>query len=479
MTFGTLAPGSRPHLVATVYALSNLCTRDKKRKHGTAAVSLKKCQKADWPRHIFVCKLDRPIPTAYYLSQACREGLPPVHSQTREDFGFAKAESLLPASVQGDLLRMWTVVYDFAKVSDRDIQAWQAKGALVEGIKTTLTRLPKSDLRDACYAWFLDHLDLLDGSPVDKAQANEFGTRSFEEATRTAWIKAGGSPDDDFKTIRVKIKALPCHVQECHDFYALVAHRVHPRPEFSSWLVFGFVAGMDREDEYWIGRWYARLVNRCTFDAFAAAYQTSSLIKLGEEHEVNLPCPLSSYAKSFFRDVMTASPREFKTVWYLKQYIDQLRVVDPSEPPVLANRGTRADYGFANCRDALEQKLLDELYTNYFAHPDANPLDLHKACVADEDVQTSAEEWPFSIVGWGVGRFDYQQLKGTRSATLVRVLMVCNILKLVIVFCRLLQRSRAAPSSGRAEAARSPSRRLLKNGYPRSYLGEQQGVTTI
>ncbi|EIW61185.1 uncharacterized protein TRAVEDRAFT_117980 [Trametes versicolor FP-101664 SS1] len=243
-------------------------------------------------------------------------------------------------------------------------------------------RLPKSDLRDACYAWFLDHLDLLDGSPVDKAQANEFGTRSVEEATRKAWIKAGGSPDDDFKTIRAKIKALPCHVQECHDFYALVAHGVHPRPEFSSWLVFGFVAGMDREDEYWIGRWYARLVNRCTFDAFAAAYQTSSLIKLGEEHEVNLPCPLSSSAKSFFRDVMTASPREFKTVWYLKQYIDQLRVVDPSEPPVLANRGARADYGFANCRDALEQKLLDELYTKYFAYPDANPLDLHNACAA-------------------------------------------------------------------------------------------------
>ncbi len=342
----------------------------------------KECQKVDWRRHIFDCKHDRPIPTAYYLSRACREGLAPIHLQTRKDFGFHKVESLLPASVQAKLLNLWTVVYNDARVSERDVQAWQVKGTLVDGIKTTLMRLPSGDFQDACYTWFLDHQDLFDGSPVDKAKAKEFGKHSFEGATHKAWIKVGGSPDDDFRTIRAKIKALPGHVQECHDFYALAAFGAHPRPEYSSWLTFGFIAAMDRVDEHWISQWYDRLVDRCTFDAFTTVYQTSSLISLAEAHGVSLPCPLSRSAQAFFRDVMSASPRQFKTVWYLKQYVDQVGDVDPSKPPVLPKQAARADYGFVNCRDALEQKLLDDLYMSYFAHPDANPLDLHKVCVA-------------------------------------------------------------------------------------------------
>ncbi|KAH9852003.1 hypothetical protein C2E23DRAFT_886210 [Lenzites betulinus] len=343
----------------------------------------KECQKRDWRRHIFDCTHTRPIPTAYYLSRACAQRVFPIHRKTRTDFGFEKAELLWLPCAQTELLALWIIVFRDAGMSEKDVQKWQATGTLVDGIEATFARLPRDALLDDASAFFNAHRDLFDGSPADKAEAEAAMEDSCGRAIRKGWVKTGGPPVDDPGTIVRKISAMPEHFRDCHLFYALLAVYSHPGPLCPEWLSFGIVAARDEGDAFWIGRWYDRLIEVCTFDAFAAAYRTSSLLSLGEAHGIHLSCSLSGAAKVLFFDVMSESPRGFKTVWPLKQYVDRIRDLDSdsSAPRPSLSQAAQEDYGFVNCRDATERKLLDQLCLAYFAHLDADPLDLHKACV--------------------------------------------------------------------------------------------------
>ena len=81
---------------------------------------------------------------------------------------------------------------------------------------------------------------------------------------------------------------------------------------------------------------------------------------------------------------MSGSPRMFKSVWNLKQYVDQLVALptDAVESPPLVPSVTR-DYGYDRCRSPAERKLLNDLHKQLFAKRDMDPLALHEACIAD------------------------------------------------------------------------------------------------
>ncbi|KAH9855766.1 hypothetical protein C2E23DRAFT_549099 [Lenzites betulinus] len=344
----------------------------------------KACQTGHWRLHIFHCVPNRPIGTAHYLSRACVERRIPLHAQTRKDFGFDNAERILGGGAEAKLLGLWTAVFD-NDVREREVQKWQAEGRLVEGIKATFARLPTHE-QGAYYSWFLNHQRVLYDSPTNDIMEHDRVQRVLADFARKAWVKAGGSPQDSLSTIDARIHSLPSPIRLCHQFYRLLTLNVRPGPQDEEWMAFGFVAATDPRDKLdsiEITSQYFNLHERCTFDEFCTAYQTSSILELANAHSIDMTSRLTSSTAVFFRDVMSESPRRFKSVWYLKQYAALLvsAARAPSTPPLRPHRAIHADYGFVNCEYPSEMRLLDELYMKYFAHPDANPLDLHKACM--------------------------------------------------------------------------------------------------
>ncbi|KAH9854859.1 hypothetical protein C2E23DRAFT_815931 [Lenzites betulinus] len=346
----------------------------------------KECQRVHWRRHIFECKLKGPIGTAYYLSRACYADTFPIHAQTRKDFGFDKAERLLGPDGQTKLFGLWIGVFKFHQVAERKVQKWQEEGTMVQGIRETFER-PSQFTRGAYYPWFLDHQYLLDGSPFDGEQANERLVRTVADAIRQTWVKAGGSPDDSVETIQANVAALPLHIQDCHRLYRSLSLG-YPPPHEDLWRTFGFVAAMDQGGEMSIARQYKALIGRCTFAEFCAAHEASSIVRLASTYGVNMPSnytlPLEDSFAAGFQDIMAKSPNQFKSVWSLKQYVDMLLCSDASQPPPFPHPAIDADYGFMNCRNTSEKSLLEDLYKKYFAHRDARPLELHRACIAGE-----------------------------------------------------------------------------------------------
>lgn len=338
----------------------------------------KRCQREDWRGHIFDC--NRPIPTAYYLSRAVFADLIPVHAQTRRDFGFDKAE-LLGGAAQSNLLGLWIGVIQYLEVPVKEVQKWQAEGRMLEGVKAKFAQVPLG-AQGGYFPWLLEHQNILDGSLMDSTQVNEFAERMGTNAIRRAWVFTGGAPDDTLETIEARISALPDHVQECHQFYRLMQFGEwdrHPGPRDSCWLTFGFVAATHQAEEQRIRGAYVKLLRRCGFDTFCAAHEASTIPDLFGAHRVKMDVTTSTEA--CFRDVMTGSPCPSKSVWYLKQYIEQLERAGPSVPRPQPPQAIHGDYGFKNCRDGSEQRLLDELYAKYFGRYGTNPLDLREAWI--------------------------------------------------------------------------------------------------
>lgn len=268
-------------------------------------------------------------------------------------------------------------------VREKEVQGWQAEGTLVEGIKATFARLPTHE-RGAYYSWFLNHQRVLYESPTNDTQEHERVQRVLADMARKAWVKTGGSPQDSLPTINARIHALPSPIRLCHQFYRLLTLNVRPGPENEEWMAFGFVAATDprdSEDSIEITSQYYNLYERCTFDEFCTAYETSSILELANAYSIDMTSRLTTSTAVLFRDVMSESPRRFKSVWYLKRYAALLVSPTRSAPPLRPHRAIHADYGFVNCENPSEVRLLDELYMKYFERPNANPLDLHKACM--------------------------------------------------------------------------------------------------
>lgn len=331
-----------------------------------------KCQREHWTLHIFDCKPGQPISTVYHLAQAMRRDIIPVDHQTRVDYGFEKAERMLGGIAQNMLCGLYQGLLHHLNVQEKELRRWQKEGRLIQEIKAVYETIPVQS-RGGYYPWFLEHQFLLDGTPVDEDFAKKKGQDVYEEMVKKGWIATGGSPNDSVLAIRQKMANLPQEQSDCHRMYARLVCNFRPAPCEDAWLSFDFVSASSQGEEHDYTAKYIALIERCTFDEFCTAYRTSSMPALFDRYKM-------SFWPVYFRDVMSGSPHTYKSVWYLKNYIDQLIASRDEDPPIPVPSVT-CDYGYMNCKDPSEKDLLDDMYKHLFTNASINPLELHAACL--------------------------------------------------------------------------------------------------
>ncbi|EIW61187.1 uncharacterized protein TRAVEDRAFT_44009 [Trametes versicolor FP-101664 SS1] len=260
----------------------------------------------------------------------------------------------------------------YISIPPKEVHQWRLEGRLVQGIKDAFETIPPTN-RGGYYPWFLEHQSVLEAEVAD----DELILDHASNITRTAWIMTGGSPRDSLNVIDTKIRGLPLSRQTCHILYRGLSAGGHPNPIQDEWIDFGFVATFNSTEERDLGVAYLALIRVCTFEEFCTAHESSSIPALFERY--GLQCTRN------FRDVMAHSPYTRKSAWNLKHYVDQLNDGAPKDDasratPVLIPSVT-ADYGYMNCRKDGDTKLLDTAYKRYFAHPRADPIALHEACI--------------------------------------------------------------------------------------------------
>ncbi|KZW01206.1 hypothetical protein EXIGLDRAFT_592664, partial [Exidia glandulosa HHB12029] len=101
----------------------------------------------------------------------------------------------------------------------------------------------------------------------------------------------------------------------CIRLYNSVLHSNLPNQGDFAWLIFGFAA-YHQEEEETIQHAYRVLIHSCAFAEFYRAVERSQLLPLLERHGALVP-PHSAA----LQDILSSSPPAFKAVWYLKQFI--------------------------------------------------------------------------------------------------------------------------------------------------------------
>lgn len=344
-------------------AAENPLIRDVKaaRRHGTAG----KVAKSNWIVHIFDCNPKREITTADYLALAVRKNPTPDNSQTCKDYGFTRE---FDNDKRCKLLGLYIGLMERLEVKPRTVHKWRTSGKLVEKIQAAFETLPPGS-RGGYYPWFMENLWVLDGFEGVSSDAE----KGVEDMIQGGWIYAGGSPSASAVSIKDALSKMPEERATCVLSCSLILSDLHPNPSQDIWISFGFCT-CDKESELGLGDLYRRLLHSCSFQEFSTAYTSSRLGTLFKSK--GLGAVLSGF--DFLEDVLALSPRQNFSVWDLKQLIvadevegEQARII-PS---------VTVDYGFMNCKSQDEVLNLKGVYTAYFRRIDANPPDLHQACI--------------------------------------------------------------------------------------------------
>ncbi|KAI0677728.1 hypothetical protein C8Q78DRAFT_106898 [Trametes maxima] len=338
------------------------------------------CQKKHWPSHIFECQLGKPISPVYYLLRACREDALPMEPSTRKLYGFDRAGRDVSGETQRELLALYADILITKNIAPKVVKTWSDGRLLADGITGVYEALRPAD-RGALYAWFQKNQCIINPSTVPaplSGGALEDAHAWNSNRIRNAWVLTGGSPADDLGTIVRRIRAAPPHVRACHSLYKQIVGKMCPNPDMDDWLTFAFVVSpclRGREGELCV--LYDRLIRKCSFDEFCAAYQASKMFLLFAVYDI----PDAAIIRcDRYRDVMAGSPYHFKSVWWLKQYVDILHCSASGTRPKL-HQSAVVDYGYANCRNEGERKLLDDTYKRLFTDTEAEPMYLHRACM--------------------------------------------------------------------------------------------------
>ncbi|TBU58657.1 hypothetical protein BD310DRAFT_454817 [Dichomitus squalens] len=298
----------------------------------------------------------------------------PSDMQARIDYGFDKALAIV--GIDAQLLGLWSWICVCRAIPPQEVRRWRQQGRLIEGVKTVFEAVPLSQ-RGVYYAWFLQYQWLLDGTPHDESIASKNFAALVDNMLIAAWRFTGGSSNDTAAKICQEMNALPLTRRAYYDLYSVLICGSSPHPIRTLWVDFGFVAAMNGVEEDELRAKYMQLIEVCSFGEFCTAYESSSIPALFERYGVSV----SHYR--LFLDVMAGTPSDNKSVWDLKQYIDILaspvpeHVDHPPEPFLIAF----VDYGFANCKDPDDSKLLDDLYKKLFWDSLVDPLELHEARV--------------------------------------------------------------------------------------------------
>lgn len=330
----------------------------------------RECQRGDWPRHIFDCNPTRPITTADHLALATHKNVIPEHRPTCKDYGFYNTRDPVEQTM---LLGLYTGLLSpqYLGVKPTTVHRWRLEGSLTMNIKREFETLPEGE-RGSFYAWFLINEFVLSDA---KAQAWE---REFQctlnECLYRTWCFVGFSPDVSMPEILRYEKYTTKLEYDCFILYAMLLTTRHPAPNVDIWITYGFCGCDNLDDEMTLSQLYTDLIHRCTYPEFVEAYKSASLLSLFRKYKVKLEDPI-------VMDVLKEAPKQSKSVWYLKRYIEDQAIngLDDLYDPSSA---LASDYGFTNCKTPLEHKLLFNTYKEFFAMGrKANPLRLHRACI--------------------------------------------------------------------------------------------------
>ncbi|KAJ7149221.1 hypothetical protein C8R43DRAFT_505180 [Mycena crocata] len=269
----------------------------------------KKCQREEWSGHLVDCNPGRPITSADHLRAAVHRKKVPENPEALSDYGFTRVDEMGGKA----LLDVYRVVFDEG-VHSRDINSWEKLGSLLKEVEKLLKRLEtwKTQL---VMPWFEAHRYAFDPALPIPQEANPL-LLAVEGAQVKLWNSVGDFPSQSIGDIR---KAMNRDwSEERLDFFLFrsTLELFHPAPSLDTWVDFGFCACHDESEEGFLNVTYQILVGRCSYDEFFEAYNTSTIIDLLDAKELRGRRMVLPYLE----DVLSGSPRVFKSVWYLKQH---------------------------------------------------------------------------------------------------------------------------------------------------------------
>ncbi|CCO29499.1 hypothetical protein BN14_03512 [Rhizoctonia solani AG-1 IB] len=160
----------------------------------------------------------------------------------------------------------------------------------------------------------------------------------------------------------------PEEKQHAFRFVQLLLHTgFQPSPDLPEWIRFGLCGCSSSKEEAELLESYIKLIHLISFEEFYTAYNDSALPTLFSTNGMVVTNP-------FVLDVLNGTTHMNKSVWSLKQFAlgDYASLI----PPVAV------DYGFVNCGG--EEDLIHSLKQTYgriLTARNANPLQLHEACL--------------------------------------------------------------------------------------------------
>lgn len=224
--------------------------------------------------------------------------------------------------------------------------------------------------------WFAAHRGAFDPA-MDVPKDNDGELRMVKEinsAQVKLWNEVGDFPSQNRDEIWSVIKNnWPKERAEFFYFRSLLG-ACHPGPDMREWTHFGFCACHDESEEQFLDLTYKILANRCSFEAFFTAWNTSKLTELRDANGLRG----RRIALPYLEDVLSGAPRQFRSVWSLKELVQNTQSSRSHIVPSIT-----VDYGFMNCKSDSEYQDLRDLYKCIFERRDANPLKLHEACLSE------------------------------------------------------------------------------------------------
>lgn len=353
----------------------------------------RKCEQEIMINHIFRCSPNRPLDSADYLVKACHDEVFPDDPQTREDFGFHKVCTQVE---RNRLLFLYECLVRVAKWDSRKIHTWRSENQLATEMRRICQLKMSNPLIDACFSWFLANEHLVDTStpaPTDTEIVESF----YQPAGRHIGLEdtSVDSIMDDFVTWG------NCK-QTAFRFYARILLGFDPSPDSQEWMLFGFCACSSSDSRGCLIFLYRMLIDRCSFEEFCTATESSNVFRLLCEYlfERKTPKRASSISEAEQLEHVSCGERLDRledleavlphlqyvlgrpqvaqgAVWYLKRFT----LSDECYP----NSVVVLHYGLFNCQDAIERLELKTAYKRLLADNSAgDPIELQTACLANK-----------------------------------------------------------------------------------------------
>ncbi|KAL9632470.1 MAG: hypothetical protein Q9164_005300 [Protoblastenia rupestris] len=319
-------------------------------------------KKFDYVRHTISCpSTKRPIDSTDYLCLAVLEDELPDDPKTCDDFGFS---CFWDSRDRTQLFGLYVGLLKYIEVPSRTIAKWLEEGTLNENIVRKYDAVPERS-RGSYYPWFLEHRHIIEKGVDEKDLLTRFVKK----------IEPYLDPGDKMIDLG---NCQPEQKRQGYSVFICGLNHSHPPITHEEWYLLGFCTTVDDYSEGQLGALYIELVHRCRFTEFWQAYAQGKLIALMDRKgfgEVRQPFRhLENFLSTF--------PDGFKhSVWHLVWFC---RGEEMEAPRYLV-----VDYGFLNCKTALDRMQLKDTYKKLLQKCDL--LELHRACVEGKIYQFASK----------------------------------------------------------------------------------------